>query len=1139
MRSREVDRDCVSQNDSVEESVFNLRKDLYKMQILKRMIFSIGRRIGSHASEMRKRIFGHYGYFALAVLITVIFKNIMFYIFMDVSNYFIPVLAVTCIFIFILFSAFKNKWIPAAIYMAWSLFMFGDVLYHKYFNASLSIKLLNSVKLLADVTSSIEGVIKPQYFLVFIDNIAIFAMLIYSARKQKKCGEKKIFHEKKYTKAYDYRKMANVFISVMLIGYIVINPFCTDAMSSISTQEELSSHIRDLFGTNEISSETEYYLSTGSYEKSLVKAGVASAEDYADTDIDFEDVDTENTDDGKDADKDKDKDEDKAENEDKSKDEDKAEDSEEKDKDKDADAAKDADVKDTDDEKDADDDKKADSESTDDAKDEDSEDANIAKDSDSNDSSLSDETIKSLFGAGEGRNLIVIQLEAFQNFAINMEYNGQELTPFLNDLIGGDDTLYFDHYYYQIGSGNTSDAEFATLNSLFGTLESYTYTLYNHNYYNGLPSILDNLGYDTAVMHAYDRTFWNRMNMYPSLGFKHYFDDDYYEEDSDYKGWNVVSVNDVNFFSQSVEAMKTLDEPFSTFMITLSGHHPFSQKSSNCKIKLSKPEKGTIVGDYFNTVRYVDHALETLFDELKEAGLYENSVICLYGDHYGLSCTDSDIKKMMSNLLGEDYGYKWHFNIPLIINIPGSGVSETISTAGGQLDFLPTISYIMGIKRLDTLYLGQNLITAEEGFVPIQQFLSKGSFINDDVVFFFSESGVYSTSLAWDVKTGKQTSIDGYKDLVQASETESDLSQFYLENDAIDAYVNDGATIEDILNDADSKEEESMPSVISRPIDLDTYEVISHRERDYQNDAMSSVRKSYENGVRCMEIAAAPDDIYDSVIDSRVMDESGYIYNSKTLMKYSDVAAILNEYDDLSIIVRMVNDKNESFELSKKNDYKELKVLYEDFSDCMEEHDADMSRCIIKTDNTDMYLAAVKAGSEKNVLCSYEIDDYSESEWKDFFMASKPWALFLSSDITESEYSLVEDGDCPIYIVSWDVWEKTESESEKEAMDMTGALGRVVNYVQAGDAEYVINAGDTGNDESASGSESASDSESASGKEADKTESIIAAASNGKNPAMALAIVDVAAAFAAFLTIAGRYASRKIRNECRLKKSLK
>ena len=67
-------------------------------------------------------------------------------------------------------------------------------------------------------------------------------------------------------------------------------------------------------------------------------------------------------------------------------------------------------------------------------------------------------------------NLIIIQIEAMQNFVVNRTYNGQVITPFINKLIK-EDSFYFDSYYQQTGSGNTADAEFATNNSLYGTLD--------------------------------------------------------------------------------------------------------------------------------------------------------------------------------------------------------------------------------------------------------------------------------------------------------------------------------------------------------------------------------------------------------------------------------------------------------------------------------------------------------------------------------------------------------------------------------------------------------------------------------------------------------------------------------------------
>ena len=69
-------------------------------------------------------------------------------------------------------------------------------------------------------------------------------------------------------------------------------------------------------------------------------------------------------------------------------------------------------------------------------------------------------------GVAKGRNLILIQTESFNDFVIGKTYNGQELTPNLNSLLETD-TFYFNHFYSTTGVGNTCDAEFSVLNSLY------------------------------------------------------------------------------------------------------------------------------------------------------------------------------------------------------------------------------------------------------------------------------------------------------------------------------------------------------------------------------------------------------------------------------------------------------------------------------------------------------------------------------------------------------------------------------------------------------------------------------------------------------------------------------------------------
>ena len=127
------------------------------------------------------------------------------------------------------------------------------------------------------------------------------------------------------------------------------------------------------------------------------------------------------------------------------------------------------------------------------------------------------------YGIANGKNIVVIQVEALQNFVINREYNGKELTPFLNSLIGNN-SFYFNNYYYQVGGGNTADAEFTVNNSLLSTTTDAAYMKYFENTYYGLPHILKDNGYKKAeAYHAYNRDFWNRETAYVNQGFDNYF----------------------------------------------------------------------------------------------------------------------------------------------------------------------------------------------------------------------------------------------------------------------------------------------------------------------------------------------------------------------------------------------------------------------------------------------------------------------------------------------------------------------------------------------------------------------------------------------------------------------------------------
>ena len=133
-------------------------------------------------------------------------------------------------------------------------------------------------------------------------------------------------------------------------------------------------------------------------------------------------------------------------------------------------------------------------------------------------------------------------------------------------------------------------------------------------------------------------------------------------------------------------------------------------QSHEQRIKLKKEDRNTTVGDYLNSIAYTDKYLGEFFKQLKRDGIYNNSIIAIYGDHVGLAHSD-ETDEVMERLTGKKYDFDTMMNIPLIIAMPNSKVdiSGTIDVAGGQMDFYPTVAYLLGIDDLDTIYFGHNL----------------------------------------------------------------------------------------------------------------------------------------------------------------------------------------------------------------------------------------------------------------------------------------------------------------------------------------------------------------------------------------------------------------------------------------------
>ncbi|ASV69906.1 LTA synthase family protein [Cytobacillus sp. FSL W7-1323] len=330
------------------------------------------------------------------------------------------------------------------------------------------------------------------------------------------------------------------------------------------------------------------------------------------------------------------------------------------------------------------------------------------------------------FGIGKDMNVIYLHLESIQTFLMNYELHGEEVTPFLNSLIEEENTTYFDNFFHQTAQGKTADAEFMLENSLYGLPQGSAFTTKGMNTFHAAPAILKEKGYTSAVFHGNNGTFWNRNEIYKGFGYDRFYDASYFDMNSD--NLTDYGLMDKPFFEQSEAYLDELPQPFYSKFITVTHHYPYPLDEEEATI--DKHTTGDpSVDNYFQTARYADEALEEFFNYLKESGLYDNSIIVMYGDHYGIS---SSHKKAMEQVLDTEYNDFLDTSlqrVPLFIRVPGME-GGTNHEYAGQIDLKPTLLHLLGIDSKEYIHFGTDIFSKEhDDLIPFRN----GDFVSPTI----------------------------------------------------------------------------------------------------------------------------------------------------------------------------------------------------------------------------------------------------------------------------------------------------------------------------------------------------------------------------------------------------------------------
>lgn len=394
-------------------------------------------------------------------------------------------------------------------------------------------------------------------------------------------------------------------------------------------------------------------------------------------------------------------------------------------------------------------------------------DSALKKVTDFYDSYETEEQSNDYTGIFEGMNVIVIHAESLQTVALNRSFNGVEVAPTLNRL--AKEGVYFSNYYSEVGVGTSSDAEFTFSTSLMPSSNGTVFVNYFDREYSTIQQAFKDKGYYVFSMHGNTGDFWNRATMHKNMG----YDKLYSKSSFDIDETIGLGLSDKSFFRQAVPKIQDIiaqqQKPFYGTLITLTNHTPWSDLElmddydTTWTVEIDGNEvvrdylSGTTMGDYFRSVHYMDQALDQFMKDLDQAGILDNTVIVIYGDH------DARISKKNYNLMynydpytdslkeeGDDgyidyneYEYKLDKKVPFIIWTKNKNVVKEVKTPTGMIDAYPILQNMFQLDR-NEFQLGHDVLGTDAADNTVV--FTDGSYVTSKIYYNGQNGEFYSVS---------------------------------------------------------------------------------------------------------------------------------------------------------------------------------------------------------------------------------------------------------------------------------------------------------------------------------------------------------------------------------------------------------
>ncbi len=308
-------------------------------------------------------------------------------------------------------------------------------------------------------------------------------------------------------------------------------------------------------------------------------------------------------------------------------------------------------------------------------------------------------------GTLKGKNVVVLLLESANDAMINEE----EYPNFYKMYSEG---YHWKNSYSPRNSCATGNNEFSAMTGLYSIYNTCTSNTYKNNtYFESIFGLFNDAGYNTTSFHDFVEWYYRRKTIHPNMGSGHYYNaNDMGIKTASYYGeWP----SDVEMMDKAFDIIykNKGDQPFMTFMTTVTGHQPYTNSSTQGDLyKDHYREKGysNPVSRYLSKLKVTDNALGRMMEILAEKGDLENTVFVMFADHYPYGLNKTYVKEMIKYDIG-DYDIE---KTPFVIynsTMEGKEFEEYTS----YLNIVPTLANLLGLDYDPRLYMGTDLLSED------------------------------------------------------------------------------------------------------------------------------------------------------------------------------------------------------------------------------------------------------------------------------------------------------------------------------------------------------------------------------------------------------------------------------------------